>query len=72
MKKRYQIVNQHGEILSKHATLELAEKQKNRNLAWRCGICGSNKSGWGKCRHGNQNLVCSAKHYNDSIIFDNE
>lgn len=52
-KYRYQIISNQGEIRSQHKTYEAG---------------GNNKSGWGKCSHGNQNRVCSATHYNDKIV----
>jgi hypothetical protein len=66
--KRYEIVSQHGTTRSEHNTLDAAEKALARLLNRRCGICGSNRSGWGKCSHGGHNRVCSADHYNDRII----
>ena len=65
--ERFEIVSQRGTHRSSHKTIEAAEKQMQKNLAWRCGICGSAKKGWGKCSHGS-NMVCSAQHYNDKII----
>jgi len=65
---RYVIKNQRGETISTHRTREAAEKKHQRDLAWRCGICGNDKSGWGKCSHGSQHRVCSADHYNDRIV----
>jgi hypothetical protein len=65
-KINWQIVKSDGSIVSSHRTVEAAEKQRQRNLNWRCAICGNNRSGWGKCNH-NQ-LVCSADHYNDRVI----
>ena len=65
----YQIVSDKGLVRSTHKTRELAEKRMRKNLAWRCGICGSTKGGWGTCSHGAQNRVCCAEHYNDRIIF---
>ncbi len=67
MKTRYEIVSQHGTTRSRHHTLEAAQRQMDRNLAWRCGICGSSKAGWGRCSHGSHNR-CSAEHYNDRIV----
>jgi hypothetical protein len=65
---KYEIRNQNNETISTHKTYENAAKRRQRNLGWRCGICGSTKAGWGKCIHGNQNRVCDANHYNDRII----
>lgn len=65
---RFEIHNQNGEVLSRHTTRETAEARMNKNLAWRCGICGSTNRGWGKCSHGDQNRVCDAAHYNDKIV----
>lgn len=65
---RFEIVNQHGETVSKHKTFEAAEKAHQKNLAWRCGICGSHRGGWGKCKHGAHQRVCSAEHYNDRVV----
>ena len=65
--KQYAITDSNGNIRSRHNTLELAEARMERNLAWRCGICGSSRGGWGACSHGRHNQVCSAEHYNDSI-----
>ena len=64
----YEIRSQSGIVRSRHHTLEAAERQLERNLAWRCGICGNNKGGWGRCSHGTHNMVCSAEHYNDRIV----
>ena len=64
------IINQHGEVLSRHHSEESAERKMQRNLAWRCGICGSTRGGWGQCSHGSHNRVCSARHYNDRIVFE--
>ena len=65
---RYIIMSQSGEERSKHRSYEAARRQHHRNLAWRCGICGSARRGWGQCSHGTNNRVCSAEHYNDRII----
>jgi len=65
---RYEIQNQHGEVISRHRTYEAAQRKHQRDLAWRCGICGNSKGGWGRCNCGTQNRVCSAEHYNDKII----
>ena len=65
---RYEIREQAGSLRSRHHTYEAAVKQRQRNLAWRCGICGNNKSGWGRCSCGTQSRVCSAEHYNDKIV----
>lgn len=65
---RFEIRKQDGTVRSRHSTFEAAEKRHQRDLAWRCGICGSAKSGWGKCSHGSHNRVCSAEHYNDRIV----
>lgn len=69
MKKyKYEIVSQHGIHRSYHHTRAAAERQQERNLAWRCGICGSDRGGWGRCSHGVHNRVCSAEHFNNEII----
>ena len=65
---RYEIRTQSGLVLSHHRTREAAEARHQRDLAWRCGICGSAKGGWAKCAHGNYNRVCTADHYNDRIV----
>jgi hypothetical protein len=65
---RYEIQDQHGEVLSRHRTFENAEKRHKKNLNWHCGICGSHKGGWGACSHGSQRRVCSADHYSDRIV----
>lgn len=67
MAYKYEIVDQYGNHRSYHNTLENAEKRRQKDLAWRCGICGNNKEGWGKCSCGNHNRVCSAEHYSDRI-----
>lgn len=64
---RVSIISQHGETLSTHRSWEAAEQQQQRNLAWRCGICGNNKRGFGRCSHGQHAQVCSAKHYNNKL-----
>ena len=65
---QYEIISQHGKHRSYHKTYEAAEERRIRNLGYHCGICGSNKSGWGTCKHGRQNIVCSAYYYNDRVI----
>jgi hypothetical protein len=67
-KMKFEIQSQNGETVSTHKTIAAAERKHQKDLAWRCGICGSNKGGWGKCRHGNHNRVCSSEHYNDRIV----
>ena len=65
---RYEIVSQHGAHRSYHRSYEAAKRALDRLRAWRCGICGSSRGGWGRCSHGACNRVCSAEHYNDRII----
>jgi hypothetical protein len=64
---RYELKNQHCKTISTHRTHEAAEAKRQRLLAWRCGICGNDKGGWGRCSHGTHNRVCSAEHYNNYI-----
>lgn len=66
---QYAIYNKDHGIISRHYSYDTAYRQQQRNLAWRCGICGNNKKGWGQCSHGIHNQVCNADHYNDRIIF---
>lgn len=69
MKKEYRFEVRNGEnIISRHTTFANAERSRNRKLAWRCGICGNNKSGWGSCNHGSHNRVCNAGYYNSKIV----
>lgn len=68
MKTEIVIIKQDGSTRSTHRTMAAAERTMARNLAWRCGICGSTRKGWGKCSHGQHNRVCSAEHYNDKIV----
>ena len=65
---KWEIVSQHGTHRSYHYSATNAAKQHQKNLAYRCGICGSPKRGWGQCAHGTHNRVCNAAHYNDKII----
>jgi hypothetical protein len=65
---RYEIRDRDGNLLSRHTTYDAAEKRYQRNLGWRCGICGNYRGGWGRCNHGTQNRVCNADHYNDRIV----
>jgi hypothetical protein len=67
-KYEWEIISQEGNHVSYHKTWESAEKQRQRNLSWHCGICGNHREGWGRCSHGRNNWVCSALHYNDKII----
>lgn len=64
---RWEIITKEGEVRSTHKSEQAADRQRQRDLAWRCGICGSTKGGWGKCSHGSHNQVCSAARYNDRI-----
>ena len=65
---KYQIINQYGHVRSTHKTLEAAQKQRHRDLDYRCGICGVKRAGWRKCKHGTQSQVCNADRYGDKII----
>lgn len=64
----YEVQDRHGNTRSRHRTWDAAEKQLVRNLGWHCRVCGSHRGGWGKCRHGRSNWVCSAVHYNDRVV----
>lgn len=65
---RFELRNQHGEVLARSDSYERLEKKMQSLLNWRCGICGTKWAGWRKCSHGTQHQVCSAEHYNDRIV----
>ena len=64
---KYEIRDQDGAVRSIHRTKAAAEREMRKNQNWRCGICGSTRGGWGACSHGPEQLVCTAKYYNDQI-----
>ena len=65
---KYEIISQHGKHRSYHKTWQSAEDQRQKNLGWRCGLCGNNKGGWGKCKHGQQHLVADINYWSDRIV----
>ncbi len=63
---KYYIISSDGAVRSTHRSYEAAYKRHQKDLAWRCGICGSTRGGWGKCAHNSR--VCNAQHYGDKIV----
>ena len=68
MKNRYAIQKNNGVIMATAKTFANAEKKLKRLKAYRCGRCGNYRTGAYACRHGRNQWVCSAEHYNTKII----
>jgi hypothetical protein len=64
---RFVIVTQEGRIVSRHKKYENAERKLSALKNYRCGICGNKNKGCYICKHGYQNIVCNADHYNSKI-----